>query len=117
MAQVFDVTVTVQSNRLPQLRAQGKRRASAAVRRAGFNTARYAAPLTPVDTGALKANFVLDIFNGGLSATLKWVMFYALFQNYGTSRGITGKHFAEGGAEKAMPRFQRDMSQIYGTGA
>jgi hypothetical protein len=116
MAAAFDVTVTVASNRLPQLRAQGKRKASQAVRRAGFNTIRHAAPLTPVDTGALKANFVLDITNGGLSAVLKWAQFYAFFQNDGT-RYITGKRFAEGGAEKAFPRFQSDMSKIYGGGA
>lgn len=138
MATAFDVTVV--SNRLPQLRAQGKRKASQAVRRAGLNTARYAAPETPVDTGALKANFVLDIYNGGLSATLKWAMFYAIFQNYGTKgatakpggylvftignrkifaksvAGVKGKHFAEKGAEKAFPRFKSDMSKIYGEG-
>ena len=116
MVAAFDVTVTVTKNNLPRLRAQGKRKASQAVRRAGFNTIRYAAPETPVDTGALKANFVMDIFNAGLSLTLKWAMFYGLFQNYGTSRGIVGKHFAEKGAEKAFPRFQSDMAKIYGEG-
>lgn len=141
MATRFDVTVTVASNRLPHLQAQGKRRASAAVRRAGFNTARHAAPFTPVDTGALKANFVLDISNGGLSATLRWAQFYAVFQNMGTKgataapgsflvfeiggrkifaksvAGVTGKHFAEKGAEAAFPRFKSDMGKIYGGGA
>ena len=51
MAQVFDVTVTVTKNNLPMLKARGKQKAQQAVRRAAFNTHRYSAPLTPVDTG------------------------------------------------------------------
>jgi hypothetical protein len=117
MATRFDVSVTVASNRLPHLRAQGKRKASAAVRRAAFNTQRYAAPLTPVDTGALKANVIIDITGNGLSATVRWGQFYGVFQEFGTRRGIAPKRFAAGGAEKAFPRFQQDMSNIYGGGA
>ena len=117
MAQRFDITVTVTQNRLPQLKANGKRKAGQAVRRAAFNTQRYAAPLTPVDTGALKANVIIDQAGDGLSATVKWGQFYAIFQEYGTSRGVSAKRFAQGGAEKAMPMFVRDMSNVYGGGA
>lgn len=117
MAQVFDVTVTVTKNNLPMLKARGKQKAQQAVRRAAFNTHRYSAPLTPVDTGALKANVIIDVTNGGLSATVKWGQFYGIFQEFGTRRGIAPKRFAQGGAEKAFPAFQRDMANIYGGGA
>lgn len=140
MAQGFGVDVIVHHNHLPRLKAQGKQRASQAVRRAALATWRFSAPHTPVDTGALKANVIVDVANGGLSATVRWGQEYAVFQNEGTRgataragkflvfevngkkvfakkvRGVKARKFAQKGAEAAWPRFRHDMANIYGQG-
>jgi hypothetical protein len=116
MGTTFSASLVINSNRLPMLPAQGRQKASQAVRRAAFATQRGAAPFTPVRTGALKANFIMDFFNAGLSAEVKWAMFYAIFQNEGTRRGISAKQFAQKGAAYAWPQFLADMNGIYGSG-
>jgi hypothetical protein len=116
MATTFSASLVINSNRLPQLPAIGRQKASQGVRRAAFAVQRGAAPFTPVRTGALKANFIMDFFNAGLSAEVKWAMFYAIFQNFGTRRGVTAKGFAEKGAAYAWPQFLSDMNGIYGSG-
>lgn len=109
------ITADVVINRddLPRIMTTGRRKSNQAVRRAGFAVQRYAAPLTPVRTGNLKANVML-FMTSDVSADLKWMMFYAIFQNDGTRRGIVGKHFVEHGVAMAAPGFQRDMATIYG---
>lgn len=136
----MDVQVIVHKNDLPRLYANGKRKASQAVRRAAFATWRMSASHTPVDTGALKANVIVDVGAGGLSATVRWGQEYAVFQNEGTKgavarpgkflvfevngqkvfakrvRGVRAKQFAQKGAEAAWPLFLRDMQNIYTEG-
>ncbi len=106
-----DVVIT--RDDLPRISTTGRRKANQAVRRCGFSVKRYAAQRTPVKIGNLKANVML-FMTSDVSADLKWMMFYAIFQNDGTRRGITGKHFAEYGLSMATPGFERDMSGIYG---
>ena len=58
-------------------------------------------PLTPVDTGALRAN--KSISGGGDSRTITWNQDYAAYQEFGTSRGVPARHFARSGADAAVP--------------
>jgi hypothetical protein len=113
MAAAFSATVIVNRNDLPRIAAQGRRKANQAVRRCGLAVQRYAAPYTPVLTGNLKANVML-FMTSDVSAELKWMMFYAIFQNDGTSRGVPAKQFREHGMAMAMPGFERDMAGVYG---
>ena len=56
---------------------------------------------TPVDTGALKGNKVIQRSPGFRSIT--WTQHYALWQNNGTSRGVPANHFAEAAVDAASP--------------
>ena len=56
---------------------------------------------TPVDTGALKANKTIQRGPGFRSIT--WNQEYAVYQNFGTSRGVPANHFAEAAVDAAGP--------------
>lgn len=112
----INVSVVVAHNDIKRLNAQAQRRASRAVRRAGFAIDRFSRPHTPVDTGDLRNRRELTISNGGLSAELRWLMPYAIYQHEGTRRGVKPKKFAVKGAERARPVFEADMAKVYGEG-
>ena len=75
----------------------------------------YADPLTPVDTGALKANKTIQNASAGsLVAQVTWNQHYAIYQEMGTSRGVSAKRFAAGGAEQAQPALVAAMTAVGG---
>lgn len=108
------VTVTVVSNRVPGIVAKGRRNASMACRRAVMRAYNASIPPTPVDTFQLVTRVLIDAAPGALSASLTWLMFYAIFQARGTSRGVRAKNFDTYGFEAARPRFEQDMRSAYG---
>ena len=57
-------------------------------------------PLTPVDTGALLANRSASRIAGGREVV--WTQHYAVYQEFGTSRGVTAKRFARTGADAGL---------------
>jgi hypothetical protein len=111
MAQMFSAQAVITINKLPQIASGGKLRVSQALRRAGYATQRYAAPLTPVRTGALKANVIVSADDS--TCTVRWGQEYAIYQEFGTRRGIPPKAFARGGAEQAWPTFRADCEAAY----
>lgn len=60
----------------------------------------------PVDTGALKNSIIAE---PARSSSLKWTVSdgveYGVFQELGTSRGVSARHFLGGAAEKIADRF------------
>ena len=57
-------------------------------------------PLTPVDTGALRANRAANRIPGGRE--IIWIQHYAAYQEFGTSRGVPAKRFARTGADAGI---------------
>lgn len=78
------MTVTVLSNRLPQMGANMAARVSQAVRKSAFDIEARAKSLAPVDTGNLKNTIKTDIAGDGLSAEVTANADYAAHVEYGT---------------------------------
>lgn len=57
-------------------------------------------PLTPVDTGALKANKAIE--KKTMARDVIWLQSYAAYQEFGTSRGVPAKKFGATGADAAI---------------
>ena len=70
----------------------------------------YAAslPLTPIDTGALRANVVAN------ETGVYWNQNYAAHQNYGTVRGVTPKLFANTAYDQVLPGMLKSYEQLEG---
>lgn len=70
----------------------------------------YAAslPLTPIDTGALRANVVVN------ETGVYWNQNYASFQEFGTIRGVTPKLFAITAYDQVLPGMIAAYKQLEG---
>lgn len=113
---IVNVSVVVLSNDIQRVNARAKARAKRAVRRCGYAIRRFSVQYTPIDTGDLRNRVEMEIFDGGTSAELRWLMPYGIYQHEGTSRGVPATRFAAKGAERAAPTFQSDMANIFGEG-
>lgn len=69
-------------------------------------------PQTPVDTGELIGSSYVQV--EGFSGYVGWRAEHAIYQNFGTSRGIVGKHFAEAGAKAGAEYIQSELSNLEG---
>lgn len=71
-------------------------------------------PRTPVDTGNLVGNKVIQYASAGnLEGEIHWAAEYALYQNSGTGRGVPASGFADEAAEvggRAMAERARSIS-------
>ena len=93
-------TVTVTQNLFPRFARTFPQAAADATNDAIQTTIEVADPLTPVEFGFLRGNKAIDAASAGdPSGEIHWVQEYAGYQNYGTSRGIVGKHFVDQGVE------------------
>jgi hypothetical protein len=63
---------------------------------------------TPVDTGLLKGNKSISRSPGFRSLT--WNQHYAVYQNFGTARGVPANHFAEAAVDAATPVIQAGIT-------
>jgi len=66
-------------------------------------------PLTPVDTGALRGNKTIS--GGSTERTITWNQHYAAYQEFGTSRGVPARGFAQAGADAALPVIQSRLGR------
>ena len=90
-------TVTVTHNLFPRFASTFPAAVEAATKEAIATTIEVADPLTPVDTGMLRANKAITV--SAEAGEIHWAQEYAGYQNYGTSRGVVGKHFVDQGVE------------------
>jgi HK97 gp10 family phage protein len=101
-------SVIVVSNRFPALASGFTGKVEAALD-AGVAAGIAAADArTPVDTGALRANKTIQRSPG--SRTITWNQHYAVYQNFGTSRGVPANHFAEAAVDAATPVIQAGIA-------
>ena len=101
-------SIVVASNRFPALAAGFNVKVEAALD-AGVRAGIAAAdPKTPRDTGNLVGNKTIQRAPGFRSIT--WNAPYAVFQNWGTSRGVPANHFAEAAVDAATPVIQAGIA-------
>lgn len=82
--------------------------------RSGIQVTNYAKERSPVDTGRLRSSLAnyTDRAEPPMYARIGTNVFYAPFQEFGTSRGIRPKRFLQGGFDAAMGRIRDFMRKM-----
>jgi hypothetical protein len=115
MAQVTSVTMTDNSE---EVKAASVEKIQAWLDAIGEDAASTAADKAPVDTGRLKNSISHAVDMSDKSVYIGTNVHdenghnYAIYQEFGTSRGIVGKHFIQFGASAHTAEYQRLLARI-----
>lgn len=104
------IAVTIRFNKFAKIAAAMPKKVSRVVRKTGFDVLAHATPFVPVDTGALRNSGNVEVVTDTF-VIVSWSAEYAIYQNFGT-RFISGKFFANQGANLAKPDFIDAMKQL-----
>lgn len=102
------ITVDVALNRFPEFASSLEQAVEDSMDHGLITLLEVADMYTPVDTGALRGNIVISTGSGSREVT--WVQHYAIYQNFGTSRGVSAKNFAGHGANAATEATQAALA-------
>jgi hypothetical protein len=108
----MSVSIDVTLNIFPQLVGQFDPMVEGALDAGTAAGIAAADPRTPRDTGALAGNKVIVRSPG--YREIGWLMEYAPYQNFGTSRGVPAHGFAEAGADAALPVINAELGRFGG---
>jgi len=110
-----DVQVIVVKNLVPQVNPRMRAGAAKALTEGVMATIGYADPLTPRRTSDLvNRKTIQNASPGSLTASVTWEMFYGIYQEKGTRRGVKAKRFAETGANRATPNLIAGLKAVGG---
>ena len=101
---------TLKSNRLPALKGQAKANASALVRRTAFAILAGTQDRAPVDTGALRASYSVEM-DGDLTAIVGTNIEYAVPVELGSSRSPAQPHLIPA-AEAERAEFEAGAKEL-----
>lgn len=104
-------------NLAADLRAAGtgvNKKASMVVRRSGLAIANQARMNAPVDTGFLQGSIDTAVDSSGLAMIISPTAEYAVYVEYGTSRGAPEQPFMRPAVEAVEPSFISAMEAIGG---
>src|SRR5688500_14243917 len=104
------IAVSIRYNKFAKIAAAMPGKVSKVVRKTGFDILAYATPFVPVDTGALRNSGNVEVVTDTF-VIVSWTAEYAIYQNFGT-RFISGKFFANQGAEAARSEFVEAMKTL-----
>lgn len=104
--------ISVTQNNFPRYARTFPQAAADATNEAIKVTIEVADPLTPVDRGFLRGNKAISV--SAEAGEIHWVQDYAGYQNYGTSRGIVGKHFVDQGVEAGAAAWTDALAGLEG---
>lgn len=109
------VQVIVLKDNVPAVTPKMRAGAAAALNSGGMAMIGYADPLTPADTGLLKGNKTIkNASPGSLTFSCTWNQFYGVYQEFGTSRGVSAKKFATNGSARATPNLIAGLKAVGG---
>jgi HK97 gp10 family phage protein len=106
---VATIGIVVDFNRFGPISRELGRKVSDALDTAALTIVEVADPLTPVDTGALKANKTIN--RSGDSVTVTWNQEYAAYNELGTIY-MSPRPFARPGLEAAEPQFLASLRSL-----
>ena len=106
MARVISVSVV---SNVEEVKAEVRTKVMAALEAIGETAAAAAADVAPVDTGRLKNSISSAVVESELTAYIGTNVEYAPYQELGTSKGITAKHFLQYGAQSTWAASGKDM--------
>ncbi len=105
----MSASVTVTLNTFPAMSAGLQRAVSDAMGTAALTIIAVADPLTPVDTGALRAN--KTVAQTSDSVTVTWNQEYAAYNELGTVH-MSPRPYARPGLEAATPMFLDSLKNL-----
>jgi hypothetical protein len=82
--------------------------------RASITVQSRARELSPVDTGLLRTSILYEVDSAAppMYAKVGSDVFYAPFQEFGTSRGVPAKHYLSGGFETSVGDIQHQVDVL-----
>ncbi len=104
------VVAKIVFDKLPELQAQLRRQASAAIRKAAYDIEAHAKAVVPVDTGNLK-NSIQTTMENDLTAIVGTHVEYAPYVEYGTHR-MAARPYLGPAAEAVRPGFEAAMKGL-----
>lgn len=104
----FEVEITDNSSEVKQA---CKEQIAAWLEAIGEDAAGTAADFAPVDTGRLKSSISSAVVEEELAAYIGTNVEYAIYQEFGTSRGVVGKHFLQFGVVAHQPEYKSLLEQ------
>ena len=105
------VQVSITHNRFPEIAAKLPRETSAVVRKTAFDVEAQAKQTVPVDTGALK-NSISTTMESDLTAIVAPHTEYAVFVEFGTSRGSPAQPYMTPAAEALRGPFESAITHL-----
>ncbi len=110
MAKSF-VVAELKFNRLPEITAALRPKASAIVRKTASDIEAHAKAVVPVDTGNLKNSIQTEMEGGGLTAVVGTGVSYAPFVEWGTHKAPAQPYLTPA-AEAVRPAFLKAMESL-----
>lgn len=108
MAQVISVEIKDNSE---EVKAEAKAKINAWLEAIGQDAAATAAERAPVDTGRLKNSIESAVVESEQAAYIGTNVEYAPYQEFGTSKGVAGKHFLQFGATAHQAEYKAMLEQ------
>jgi len=108
MAQVISVEMTDNSAEIKQA---AREQINAWLEAIGEDAAGTAANFAPVDTGRLKNSISSAVDEGEQAVYIGTNVEYAIYQEFGTSKGVVGKHFLQFGCTAHQPEYKALLKQ------
>ncbi len=105
----MNITIDVVRNDFPRIGGKLGRHVEDTVAWAVMQTVAVAAPLTPVDTGALRANVSTQV--SGESGTVTWGQEYAAYVEMGTYK-MAPQPFAGPAVDQVGPQFVARLATL-----
>ena len=109
MAQVSNVRI---ESHIEEVTDELKLKVNAWLEAIGEDAASTAANFAPVDTGRLKNSISSAVVEEEQAVYIGTNVEYAPYQEFGTSRGITGKHYIQFGATAHKEEYKAMLEQF-----
>lgn len=108
MAQVMSVKMTSHAE---EVKAEAKAKITNWLSAIGEDAAGTAAEFAPVDTGRLKNSIGFAVSEANQTVDIGTNVEYAPYQEFGTSKGVVGKHFIQFGATAHQAEYKTMLEQ------
>ncbi len=108
MAKVMSVSMTSHKD---EIKAEAKQKIISWLTAIGEDAASTAAEVAPVDTGRLKNSISSAVVESEQTAYIGTNVEYAPYQEFGTSKGVPGKHFIQFGATAHQAEYKAMLEQ------
>ena len=100
------------TNNIPEVTAELESKVAAWLDAIGLDAASTAAQKAPVDTGRLKNSIDHAVIESEKAVYIGTNVEYAPYQEFGTSKGVSGKHFIQFGATAHTDEYKALLEDI-----